>query len=335
MPRQPEQSMKNIFADHRTACALLFFLLLPLYPFIAAAEDPETPLLGKKWSAQVIVKRYVGSHTSYEFGNPFPPGQAPLSRLEFPLNTWWVGGEVRRSFSRFSAGLEALAAIPMDSADDVMKDSDWDDDIDPSIRTIYSESQCRMDQSYMIRGDVDMKVGDWLGIPAWLDLRPVAGVRWQRFMLMVHDGYQTAIGAQDTPLPGNTLRFVQTYRQYFLGLKAVCNLEKQMKTMPLKFSGQLGWAYVDAYNKDHHLLRTGNRFTFEDTTGDAWHASVGVKTFLTKNIHAGMELEYLRIRSTGTHRLLNDLFGIDMSFKHGVKVWSDQISLMLKLEYLF
>jgi len=28
---------------------------------------------------------------------------------------------------------------------------------------------------------------------------------------------------------------------------------------------------------------------------------------------------------------VNDLFGIDMSFDHGVKVWSDQFSLMMSV----
>jgi outer membrane protease len=313
----------------------LILLFIFTFPLPAIAKDPELPVPDKKWSTQFHVKRFWKSHTSYEFGHPFPPRQAPLSRLEFPINTWWIGGEVRRNFSRFSAGLEALAAIPMDSADNVMRDSDWDDETQPSVRTIYSESQCRMDQSYMLRAEVDMKVGDWMKIPDWLDIRPVAGVRWQRFMLMVHDGYQTEIQGNGMPLPGDSIRFFQTYSQFFCGIKVAWNVQKLFKSLPLKFQSQLDWAYVDADNSDHHLLRTGNRWTYEKTTGDAWHFSTGFQAALTQNISAGLEWEYLRLRSTGTHRLSNDFFGINFSFDNGVEVWSDQTSIMMKLEYLF
>ena len=57
-----------------------------------------------------------------------------------------------------------LAAIPM-ASDGVMKDSDWSDESRPDVETIYSVSQCRMKPSYITRGDADLKVGDWLGMP--------------------------------------------------------------------------------------------------------------------------------------------------------------------------
>jgi hypothetical protein len=87
------------------------------------AEGEKPPASDKPWSAELHVKRYFGSHTSFEFGNPFSPYQSPLSRLEFPLNTWWAGGEVRYRFSRFSAGVEVLGNVSRDS-DGLFKDSD-------------------------------------------------------------------------------------------------------------------------------------------------------------------------------------------------------------------
>jgi outer membrane protease len=329
-----EKITGNLFVKRRLIWLLGLLLVLGTAPAMAAANNEKSLIPEKKWSAELRVKRYFGSHTSYEFGNPFPPYQAPLSRLEFPMNTWWAGGEVRRSFSRFSTGVEVLTAIPMES-DGLMKDSDWDDDSAPGQRTIYSESQCRMEPSYRVRGDVDMKVGDWLGMPVWFDLRPVAGVRWQRLTLVAHDGAQTELGMPSMALPGDSIRFQQTYWQYFLGIRAAYDLERHLKAPRLKLHGQLDWAYVDGDNSDHHLLRMGNRMTYEKTRGDAWHASLGLKVGLTENINAGAELEYLRIRSEGSHQLVNDLFGIDFSFDHGVKVWSDQFSMMMSLEYLF
>jgi hypothetical protein len=103
----------------------------------------------------------------------------------------------------------------------------------------------------------------------------------------------------------------------------------------LIFRGQVDWAYVYGENSDHHLLRDGVRMTYERTRGQAWHASIGVKAGLTRNIHAGVEAEYLLIRTTGSHQLVNDIVNIDQSWDDGVKVWSEQMSLKLSLEYLF
>jgi hypothetical protein len=39
------------------------------------------------------------------------PIMPPLSRLEFPLDSWWAGVEMRAAFPRFSLGLKALTNI--------------------------------------------------------------------------------------------------------------------------------------------------------------------------------------------------------------------------------
>ena len=113
--------IRTIFVIYRLIFLWAILLVIGTFPAMAAVIDEKSTVSEKKWSAELQLKRYFRSHTSYEFGNPFPPFQAPLSRLEFPMNTWWAGGEVRRSFSRFSVGTEVLAAIPMES-DSLMKD---------------------------------------------------------------------------------------------------------------------------------------------------------------------------------------------------------------------
>lgn len=228
--------------------------------------------------------------------------------------------------------MEVLRNVSTES-DGSFKDSDWDDDARPGVKTIYSESQCRMEPSYMVQGDVDLKVGNWLGLPVWFDLRPVVGVRWQRFELVAHDGVQIYPGP--VSITGDALRFKQTYWHYFLGIRTTYDLGRHIKALPLKLLCQLDWAYVDGDNRDHHLLRTGNRMTYETTSGKAWHASLGFKVGLTKNINAGVEAEYLLIQTKGSHRWVNDVYAIDMSWDNGVKVWSEQMSLMMSLEYLF
>lgn len=329
--------IRNISFIRSIFILMALLLTAGAYPAMAAARDEKSSVPEKKWSAELQVKRYFGSHTSYEFGTPVAPpaGWAPLSRLEFPMNTWWVGGDVRRSFSRFSAGAEVLAALPMES-DLSFKDSDWDDAAQTNVRTIYSEAQCRVEPSYMARGDVDLKIADWVGLPVWFDLRPVAGFRWQRLEFEAHNAVQTL------PLPpnhfsGNVIRFRQTYWQYFLGIRTAYDLGRHVRVPRLKLLGQLDWAYVDGENSDDHLLRGdgGNRMTYEKTRGDVWHASFGLKAGLTENVSAGLEFEYFRIRTEGTHQWVHDVYDINQTWENGVKVWSDQYSLMMNLEYRF
>lgn len=304
------------------------------------AADGKTPSNDKPWSIELYVKRYFISHTSYEFGNPYPPFQEPLSRLEFPMNTWWLGGEFRRKFSRFSAGAEVSATVPMES-DLSFKDSDWTDTQYFWIKDIYSEAQCRLQPSYMARVDVDLKISDWLKLPGWFDLRPVAGIRWQYLEFYAHNGVQMYPAPwgdlSPEPLPGDTIHFKQTYWHYFLGIKAVYDMEKHIRFPRLKVICQLDWAYVDGNNSDEHLLRGdgGSRMTYEKTRGGALHASVGLKVGLTENVSAGFEMDYIRIHSTGSHQLQHDVYGIDQSWDNGVKVWSDQAALMMNLEYRF
>ncbi len=317
---------------HLYILALLF--LLVTNSVVLAAENDELVPLTKYLSLGAKVKRLFNSHTTFEFGNPFYPFQAPLSRLEFPLNSWWGGAELRFSTPRFSIGGEVLRNVLGDS-DGRMRDTDWDDDTKPALESIYSESRCRMEPSYMVRVDADLEVSDWLGLPSWFSLRPVVGFRYQNFHMVAHDGVQyTWDGSGKTyALQGNALRFKQTYWQYFGGLRSNIDAGRYAGISDLKLLMQFDWAYVEGSNEDNHLLRGGNRFTYENTFGYAWHASIGMKKGLSKNLFLGFEAEYLQISTTGSHRLLNEPMGIDFSFSHGVKVWSEQTSISLTLEY--
>ena len=296
----------------------------------AVPRKSESP-----WVLEARIRKYVNSHTSYEFGNPFPPHQVPLSRLEFPLDSIWGGLEVRRSFNRFSAGVEFLTSF-RDQETGRFKDSDWDDDAEPALLTIYGETNCRLEPSYQVRADLDMQVADLLGLSGRFDLRPVIGLRRQRFSLVAHDGAQVDVyGPGVLLLPGDSIAFEQKWSQYFVGLKFGYDFGPKFGLHRLKLGTQLDWGEVDGENEDRHLLRVGNRVTTENTDGHAWHGMLGIVAGLTKIIDLGLEVDYLRIKSTGTHRLQNDLFDLDFSFSNGVTVWSEQTSIIVKLAYRF
>ena len=329
----------NSHTAYCLVCLITMWMILGSVSLVSAQQTQTKPV-EKPWSVDLQVKYNFNSHTSFEFGNPYPPYQSPLSRLEFPMNTLWVGAEIRRSFfSWVSLGVEALTNIPGDSSG-VFKDSDWDDDERPNVKTIYSESKCRMERSYDVRGDLDLKIYDWIGLPSWFDMRPLIGIRWQRFNLMTHDGLQSYPAPGDNrpslSLPGDGIHFEQTYWHYFLGVRAAYDIGKHIKEASRwKLLMQLDWAHVEGNNEDHHLLRSGNRFTYENTSGDAWHALLGMKVGLTDSINANIIADYLRIQTAGSHRLVNDTYNIDFSFDNGVKVWSEQLSISMNLEYMF
>ncbi|MCF7965272.1 MAG: omptin family outer membrane protease [Methylobacter tundripaludum] len=296
-------------------------------------DSPDTP-----WSVNPKVRNDFSSHTSYEFGNPFPPYQAPLSRLEFPLDSWWAGLEARRSFSRVSVGIEAMRNIS-GAADGPFKDSDWDDDARPGVKTIYSESNLRLDPSYSVRADVDLKISDWVGLPSGFDLRPVIGGRWQRFSFVSHDGLQVYPSPGDTTppiaLPGDGIRFEQTYWQTFLGVKTAYEWRNPVYVSRLGVRMQLDWAYVIGENEDHHMLREGRRFTYEETRGNGWHAALGLDVGLTRQLSANLDLDYLKLDTSGSHRWVNTVFGEDESSGYEVNVWSQQFGITMGLKYAF
>jgi len=340
MPHRSRTVTRAGWLRHGSACAVLpFILCLFIWPGsnrpAFAAEKEERVLPGEYLSLGVKTRRLFSSHTSFEFGNPFPPYQAPLSRLEFPLGSWWGGVEIRADFRRLSINVEALGNAEGD-ADGMMRDSDWDDEKKPTLQTIYSYSRCRTEPSYMVRADMDLEVSDRIGLPPWLSLRPVIGFRWQDFHLVTHDGVQYDISEKNpVPLPGDGIDFTQTFWHYFIGLRSYIDAGALVPVRGLNLLLQVDWAYVEGHNDDFHLLREGNRHTFEDTYGQAWHASVALKKILYKSLILGLEAEYLRIQSTGTHRLVNDAMGIDFGFSNGVRAWSEQLSVALSLEYRF
>jgi len=315
-------------------CIILLFLLFVAPPAFSTQEKEETIQIAEHLSIAIKTERMIDSHTSYEFGYPFSPYQAPLSRLEFPLDSWWGGAELRAIFPRFSFGLEVLTNMSQE-ADGGMRDSDWDDEDNPDLKTIYSESKCRLEQSYVLNADVDMKISDWLGLPKWLDLRPVAGFRWQNFNFVTHDGIQFELGEPPLLLHGDGISFEQTYAQYFVGMRAALDMGRRLKLKSLAMLAQFDWAYVEGHNKDHHLLREGIRYTFEDTTGHAWHGSIGLKAGLLKQFSIGLEADFLSISTEGSHRLVNPPFDIDLTWSNGVEVWSYQNRIALMLQYVF
>ena len=121
----------------RITMICLALLCLGMPPATLGAEQSPKAV----WSADAKVKRLFNSHTSYEFGNPVPPYQAPLSRLEFSLDSWWGGVEIRRRTPGWSMGLEVMRNLAQDVKGKMM-DSDWDDGSQPRCAPFTPNPTC-------------------------------------------------------------------------------------------------------------------------------------------------------------------------------------------------
>ncbi|MFH1057975.1 MAG: hypothetical protein V1797_04740 [Pseudomonadota bacterium] len=311
-----------------------------------AADSAET------WYAAPTLKRLFRSHTSYEFGNPLDRRVSPLSRLEFPLNSWWGGVRLGARGPRLGLELEFLAALHGQDDIGTMRDSDWDDENHTRVKTIYSESHTKLKESFTLDAKAAFSLREDLGLPAWLDLRPLLGVRWQRFTLVTHDGWQQQLEADPAspeglawgdyqPLPGDGIWFRQQYVHAYAGLMLTADLgrlglggpDRPGSGWQVSLQGDLAQVWGD--NLDRHLLRAGNRETRERTQGYAWHTALSLRAPLWSWGSLTLTGDYLFIRTTGEHNLTDDAHGIDFTFDYGVMVWSQQMSLSLALEIPF
>ena len=318
----------------------LVLCCLFLLPDISYAQD-ESPLEPDQvvWSVEAKVKQLFDSYTSYEFAHPEVPVLSPLSRLEFSLDSLWGGVEVKRWTPKWSVSLEAMTNVQK-NVEGIMADSDWENPNHPKMRTTYSESTLRLEPSYMVNASADVSVARLLSLPKGLDLRPAAGIRWQYFYFVTSDLNQWGIlpdgRIYKMYIPGDGIRFKQTYWHYFAGLRLDWQPMPE-KNPGLKLSLEADWAYVKGKNKDHHLLREGNRITEETTDGHAWHAALSLDVPLTENFSIGAQAEYMTIDTSGSHRWFHDAPGyeVDETWSNGVNVWSQQCSFSLMCTYYF
>ena len=296
--------------------------------FYGIAPPSDVPT----YRQSICLRKYINSFTSYQFPNPFPPGQDPLSRLEFPIDQWFVGLLVEHRAAWWALGAQASANLSRNSASR-MQDSDWDDETDVSQKTIFSESRCRLNRgrlfdAYLVIGPPQRTL---------FSVRPLIGYRYQYFFFTTHDGYQAEISGGASDLPGDGIDFEQIFSHLYFGAVSVgdINLNGILPHLPsVRVSCQIDYAAVRALNEDLHLMRAGERITTENTRGHCWHGALGIGIRVRDTINFWVAGDFKRIKTNGSHQLTNRLLGVDFSFD-GSNVWSDQASLSAGAEFAF
>ncbi|MHB8898250.1 MAG: hypothetical protein ACYC6Y_05845 [Thermoguttaceae bacterium] len=324
--------------------------VLATCPQMAPADDP-TMVQGAAWpessatsddlawSVDYRVRSMFDSSTSYQFGTP--PGYvdgdfAPLSKLDFALDSTWHGLEVELRKPTWQIHFEWLTPVQPE-VDGVLADYDWNIDFpqnDPQRLDSLTHSSQRWNDGQTLELGAEGLLTDHLfNLP--IEVWPMAGFRFQRFDLTASNlSYLVPAAGPVAELDGvDVIAFNQQYYAgYFGGQIRVARFVGRTP-IELAFEGDGGPAA--GYNVDHHLLREGDRFTMERTHGAAWHVALIADAFLTRHLGAGIRADYLEIRTGGTHRLLNEPLDMDVTWDNGVLVNSSQFSLTAYLEARF
>ncbi len=298
-----------------------------------SASDLASRLGTPQTRYAVGFKKFFNSFTSYQFPNPFPPAQDPLSRLEFPIDQWFIGSRFTHEARDWSIFFDSYCNLNRDAIL-LMQDSDWENESNPFQKTVFSESKCRLNRSWLL--DLGLNVH-----PEWAifrDISPITGLRYQYFYFTTHDGYQVDLAdGHSVDLPGDGIDFEQTFYHWYIGgtWSTALNTSGLWRSLPsMDLTCQVDYALLTAKNQDLHLLRLGERITRDYTSGHCWHLNATVAMNMRHNLKARVDVDFKRLVTHGDHELSNSVYDIYFSFS-GAKVWSDQFSLTGLVEFNF
>jgi hypothetical protein len=277
------------------------------------------------WSIDYRARQLHNSVTSYEFGMPEyePQHWSPLSRLVFDMDSTWHGLQIQRRTEKTDLRFEWLTPMG-NNINGNMNDFDWM--IPGAGFTDLGITRERWNDGQMIDLNLQYRLLDHLSIlpvEFWLS----GGFRWQRFNITAFDAIQVKENnvwpLDPWTYAGDVITFNQQYYTEYIGGEFRTTLA-WIPALPLEL--RLGGDYggTQAYNVDHHLLREGDRYTMESTSGDTLHYTASAEIQLRKNLSIGAQYDQLFIRTQGHHRYLNEPYGIDETWDNGVRVRSDQ-----------
>jgi hypothetical protein len=286
-----------------------------------------------------LVRPYFGSHTSYQFGtHPASAVQyAPLSKLDWSLNSTWTGLRLGRETETRGFHFEWLTPM-QNNINGQMADFDWLTPADPSQLDSLTLSDLRWRDAQMIDLGGEFKWSDCMfGMP--IEIWPMMGFRWQRFSMVGSslDYIVPPLGPDPVWAGRDIITFSQQYYMLYLGGQLRTNLCLLGRDVDFRFQGD--WAPTWGYNSDHHLSYEDigiHRYTMEKTAGGAMHVALIAETQLTDRLWLGLSADHLALTTWGQHRwLMSGAATVDETWTNGVEVRSDQTSITAFLRARF
>lgn len=310
-----------------------------LCPWFGAAPRPW-------WTVGYRARWLFNSRTRYEFGTipDTPPIYAPLSRLDWSLNSQWQGFQIGSKGRDWELQFEWLAPVGSKIQGN-LDDYDWLTPGDPTHLDSLSSSALRWNEGQLLDLGAEFHLTDCDPLGVWVEIWPMAGFRFQRFAMTGHDGLQiigdgVVVPPSGTPLPGDLITFNQQYYMGYIGgqLRSTLRLGR---LPPIACTFQGDWGRTAGYNIDHHLFYESlgvHRYTMESTYGGAVHFSFAAQMPITPWLSVGVQFDHMDIHTTGSHRWLTyDDYGnrLDLTWDNGVKVTSTQNSVTAFLQARF
>jgi hypothetical protein len=265
------------------------------------------------------VRKFINSFCSYQFpgqpGGTFA-GQNPLSRLESPIDQWFMGVQLNQVYRTITFSVELWGRLNRE-AGLKFQDSDWQFPGNPGQKTTFSESQSRMERGWLVDVNADWEVVAYGGA----SLRPVAGYRWQNFRFVAHDGFQTSIsGSFQGPLVGDGILNSYVFKDFYLGARSYVNCGR------LEVVLQADWGWLRADNFDHHLQR-GELGGPLYGNGNSWQLFASVAISVRDNVNLRVECDFKRLVAKDCTMEDHDENGVLRGIWGGAKIWSDQQSI--------
>jgi hypothetical protein len=295
--------------------------------YLAAGQDglwTSAATQDSAWTIDCRFRTLCNSKTTSENGTTTPPptGWAPLSRLNYSLDSCWYG--LRVGVERPNWGVHCEWLTPQQNIQGTMADYDWMTK-DQSF-TDLGYMQERWTEGQMLDLGGEFKLTDrFCGVS--VELWPMAGFRWQQFDIMCYDLNQVKSSTSDPyRIDGNIISFNQQYYVTYLGGQLRKTFEFNWLP-PIVVTFQGDWGYASAYNIDHHLRREGDMFTMDSTYGDSWHVGLTTEMLFNKHWSVGFQADYTQIHTCGTTHYVNEPLGQNFTYSNGVADYSNQMML--------
>jgi hypothetical protein len=290
------------------------------------------------WTIDYRIQQMFDSRTSYQFGTApqfGPPQYAPLSKLDWSLDSTWTGLRVGVQKPNWDVHFEWLTTMGQ-GINGSVTDSDWNGPAtDPCSVSVSPE---RWNDGQKVEVEAHYQWSECLlGLP--IELWPLAGFRFQRFDMTAHDGLQvvnTDLNFNPVPVGYQWTGDMGTFnQQYYIGyagaqLRAPIGRAGQS---PITVTLQADYGATLGYNVDHHISGYEDagihRYTMESTTGSSLHFALTAEALLNKRLTFGLQADHTEINTTGSHHWVESgaTPPVDETWSNGVSVSSHQTTL--------
>jgi len=244
---------------------------------------------------------YLSGDMNYEIGGDLMSFGAqsyandPTSKLEFPFRVMTVTVNAAVTYSDL---LEARISYShnTDNPNKKMQDSDWDDGNDPSLMTVYSESDAGL-KAYTVDGDIKFwllrKYNEKQEVTAAFG--PGVGYMYQNLDWDISNVDQWYPPYPDDP----HYRFAGPVMTYDAEIYApYVALYGKAKLSWVQLDGSFGWCFISTHERDNHLLR--GKINTTDGSGKGIKANLNAKFPLHKGLYLTANINLFSFYASGT-----------------------------------